>query len=102
MPAASRKVEPVRLLRTKPWFRGEYLSVRSAPNGLRKNRWAVLVSKSAVRLASDRHRIKRAVLGRARGIPNMGQDFLVAVLKGKASKKELDSEFSRIRIKIDK
>jgi len=102
MSAVPRKAEPVRLLRIKPWFRGEYLSVRSAPNGLHRNRWAVLVSKSAVKLASDRHRIKRAVLGRARGIPARGQDLLVTVLKGKASRKELDSEFSRIRIKIDK
>lgn len=60
----------------------EHFTVKVARNNLATNRFGVVIPKTVVKLATDRHKLKRQILSQLLTLPKVGKDILII---GKAS-----------------
>ncbi|MEK7187788.1 MAG: ribonuclease P protein component [Patescibacteria group bacterium] len=82
--------------RRKKKVLSEHFLFKIADNELPHNRFAVVIGKSSARLATQRHTLKRRIVGRLVKLPEKGKDILVLAQKSLQGigpgnlKKELD------------
>lgn len=78
-------------------FSGKIFKIKCSPNNLGHNRYAVVVAAGRVKGAVVRNFLKRRILARAAGLPNVSSDILFIVLSAPGLKHELDAEFDKMK-----
>jgi ribonuclease P protein component len=80
-------------------FRFEHFLVKIADNNLVTNRYAIIIGKTAAKLSTRRHAIKRQVLSRLAKLPETRKDILVIAQGpiGKATPTSLLRDIEKIK-----
>lgn len=65
--------------RAKKIFSSEYFLLKTASNGLRHNRFSIIIPASSVRSSAKRHFWKRRIADYLKNWPNFKKDFLFII-----------------------
>lgn len=75
--------------------------IKAEANNVGRNRLAVAVPAKRIKLAVDRHRLKRQILAAAARLPNHSEDLLLVFQgKKKPTIAEWRAEFDKIKRKV--
>lgn len=79
-------------------FRSRYFLVKVAENQLSSSRFAIIIGKTAAKLATERHTIKRQVLSRVSKVGITGKDILIVAQGslGEVERKSLIEDINKI------